>query len=152
VRTTIWPAYAGTSEPLQERLPKAMNKLRGSYTILTTCWAFSTQSSMETFLTDRKAMAQHSTTIPRVRTTLLWTFHVKHEEWQVWELLEQVPPSTAQEQGLPLSGDPREHGEATKSPPEAASREQCQLPGLVMEVSADGQEVVSWPGPETTPG
>lgn len=84
-------------------------------------------------------MAMAAMSRPRTRIHL---FHVKRKgEWQVWELIESVPPSTQQELALDRSPDDRS-GTGSRSPVES----QELLPALVMEVSADG-EVVTWPGP-----
>jgi len=89
-------------------------------------------------------MAMAAMTTPRLRIHL---FHVKRRnEWQVWELQESVPPSTARELAPERSpGDGR--GPTSSQSPAASHVGLC----LVMEVSADGQEVISWPGPETAP-
>jgi len=149
VRTTISPVYAGTSEPLPSQLPKGIKKRMTSALHSMTRWSFMTLSSAETWMMDRIPMLQHQETMPRTRVTLF--LEEKGNETNVWEMAERVPPSTARELGPSSTGDPRDSASASRSPQEAARREQY-LPGLVMEVSADGQEVVSWPGPETTPG
>jgi len=148
VRTTIWPAFAGTSEPLRWRLPKGIAKLRNSLTISTTRWDFSTLSSMETFLADRKAMTQHQQTMPMLRTTLMWSTDHKGE-WTIWEVVDRLPPSTAHELSRDSSpGEPRATSKESE-PTAPQSRQQCCLPGLVIEVSADGQDIIAWPGPDT---
>lgn len=79
---------------------------------------------------------------PRTRIHL---FHVKRKgEWQVWELHEQLPPSTARE--LEPERSPGDSNAKSRPP-----REQQDLfPGLVMEVSENGAEIVTWPGPEVS--
>jgi len=147
VRTTIWPAFAGTSEPLRWQLPKGIAKLQSSLTISTTRWDFSTLSSMETFLADRKAMTQHAQTTPMLRTSLLWSTDHKGE-WTIWEVVDRLPPSTARE----LANDSAPDDRCSTRPESVGSREPCRrqqsLPNLVLEVSADG-EVIPWPGPGT---
>jgi len=149
VRSTISPVYAGTSEPLPSQLPKAIKKRMTSALHSMTRWSFMTLSSAEIWLMDRIPMLQHQETMPRTRVTLF--LEEKGKETNVWEMAEKVPPSTALELGPSSTSDPRDSASASRSPHEVARREQCLLPGLVMEVSADGQEIVSWPGPETTP-
>jgi len=80
---------------------------------------------------------------PRTRTYLWLETLGKSEEFRVWEVVDKVPPSTAPE--LECDRTPRDDDPSHKTP----SR-QGNLPGLVVEVSADGTEVVSWPGPETS--
>lgn len=125
--TTCWPAYAGTSETLSETLPKAVQRQRSSLTISTSCWTFLTKEAMELFLSDRKAMTQHQETMPRTRTHLWMMFHVKQERFEVWEVVDRVPPSTRLEL------------ERESSPEDERQR---QLPGLaeshVRSGTADG--------------
>lgn len=90
-------------------------------------------------------MLMHQETIPTMRVTMVLTSNHRSQTWSVWELWDEVPPSTAQELGFVPSPD-LELRETTRRP-RSESREQSTLPGLVMEVSADG-EVVTWPGPE----
>jgi len=142
--STILPAYAGTCEPLLGSLPKAIQKLRTSLTRSTTRWVFSTPGSMETWMAERVAMSQHQETIPRVRVTLLTQCEPRNEEWTVWEVVDLCPPSTATE--LEPSSSPDDPRRGSLERQECRSN-QCLLPGLVMEVSADG-EVTTWPGPE----
>lgn len=85
-------------------------------------------------------------------TSRIHLFHVKRgDEFQVWELVDVVPPSEARELGPNSSPDQGLEG-ASKSTPSGCrepSRQQC-LPALVLEVSGNG-EVIAWPGPETVP-
>lgn len=98
-------------------------------------------------------MLQHQETSPRTRVTLYLEWprsadvDTHREEWNVWELAELVPPSTARELDLPMSGDPREAARERPSSAQAACREQLHLPAVVLEVDADGT-VTPWPGPE----
>jgi len=96
---------------------------------------------------DRIPMLMHQETIPTMRVTMVLTSNHRSKTWSVWELWDEVPPSTAQELGFVPSPD-LELRETTRRP-KSESREmsQASLPSLVMEVSADG-EVVTWPGPE----
>jgi len=146
--TTIWPAFAGTSETLSATLPTAVRRQRSSLTISTSCWSFLTQKAMESFLEDRKAMTQHAEMLPKTRTHLWMRFHVEQEMFEVWEVVDKLPPSAPLELEPDRSPDLPE-SRATKSPCDAG---QQVLPALVMEISADGTEVVAWPGPEVTPG
>lgn len=124
---------------LRETLPKAVQRQRSSLTISTSSWSFCTREAMRTFLDDRKAMWQHVEMLPKMRAFLWEVFHVKQEIWEVWEVVDRVPPSTAPElEPSQISDGPRNSG---------ALAHQAVLPGLVMEVSSDG-EVVSWPGPD----
>lgn len=148
MRTTIFPAYAGTSEPLPSQLPKGIQKRRNSATLYTTRWVFSTPSSRETWMMDRIPMLQHQETNPRTRVTLFMEDNEKREEWSVWELGERVPPSTAPELELDKMPDPGGRSESS-SPERPQCQRQLHLPVLVLEVDADG-EVVAWPGPGTT--
>jgi len=90
-------------------------------------------------------MAMAAATLPRTRIHL---FLVKHKgEWTVWELEDKLPPSTALE--LEPERSPSQQGVVNEKSPRL--REQPELfPGLVMEVSANGEEIVTWPGPEVT--
>lgn len=95
------------------------------------------------FLEERTMMAMASSSSPRMRVHLLAL--KRSGEWHVWELLEELPPSTARERG------PDRTQGLDGSQSECPSQQ--VFPALVMEVSADGA-VVTWPGPEvleTTP-
>jgi len=83
---------------------------------------------------------------PLTRVRLFVAENPKKEVFEVWELCDREPPSTAPE--LEPSKN-RERDDGTSSEPAVAKPERCQLclPALVMEVSADG-EVIAWPGPE----
>lgn len=103
--------------------------------------------ALETFLADRKAMSQHQERMPTTRVTMWIVFHVKQERFELWECEDKVPPSTAPELEPSSSPDRPRDGRPPQSHATAACPEQSQLPGLVMEVSADGT-VITWPGPE----
>jgi len=95
--TTCWPAYAGTSATLSETIPKAVQKQRSGSTLWTSCWSFCTTEATERFLSDRKAMSQASETIPMTRSHLWVICDEKSQLFQVWEVVDKVPPSTAPE-------------------------------------------------------
>lgn len=101
--TTYWPAYAGTSETLEEMLPKAVARQRSSLTLSTRSWSFCTTEAMERFLSDLKAMTQHQQTMPRTRTYLWYGLNPGNETFQVWMVEDKVPPSTALELELERS-------------------------------------------------
>jgi len=102
-------------------------------------------------MTERIPMLQHQETTPRTRVTLLLEDNPRADEWSVWEIADRVPPSTALE--LEPSKSPDEPRDATSSARSQDKPGRCQqslvLPGVVMEVSDDG-EIVVWPGPEVT--
>jgi len=78
-------------------------------------------------------------------TSRIHLFHVERkDEWQVWELVDAVPPSTQLELGPELSPD--QGCGQSKSAPKPERHDAC-LPALVMEVSEDG-EITTWPGPD----
>lgn len=124
---------------LKETLPKAVQRQRSSLTISTSSWSFCTKEAMESFLADRKAMWQHVEMLPKMRTYLWVVFHVKQELFEVWEVVDRVPPSTA------LELEPSQISDGPQGCARSALQE--ELPGLVMEVSSNG-EVVTWPGPD----
>jgi len=100
VGTTSWQDSAGTSEMLSETLPKAVQRQRSSVTSSTMLWSFCTKEAMEIMLSDTTAMMQAMESLPRKRWSLFHVEDVKNEVFQVWLLLDSVPPSTAQEQEL----------------------------------------------------
>lgn len=104
--TTCWPAYAGTSEMLSGTPPKVVQRQRTSLTRSTTSWSFCTIEAMENFLADRKAMVQHQETMPRTRTYLWMRGNLNKEMFEVWEVVDAVPPSTALETEPELNVDP----------------------------------------------
>jgi len=92
-------------------------------------------------------MTQHAEMLPKTRTYLWMRFHVEQEMFEVWEVVDKLPPSAPLELEPDSSPDPQ-GSRVTKS---SFSADQQVLPALVMEISADGTEVVAWPGPEVTP-
>jgi len=142
--TTFLPAFAGTCATLS-LMPKAVSKQVSSLTSSTTCWSFCTMEAMEAFLQDRKAMGMAAETRPPTRIRLFTAFHVKQEVFEVWELVDREPPSTAPELAPSVNHDRGRDG--TSSEPPREKPVQCLLPALVMEVSDNG-EIVTWPGPE----
>jgi len=119
--TTYWPAYAGTSETLSVTLPKAVERQRSSLTISTSCWSFCTTDAMERFLSDRKAMTQHQETMPRTRTYLWMGTNPSQETFEVWEVVDKVPPSTRLELELEHCSGPDRQG-ASRCPAESETR------------------------------
>lgn len=89
--------------------------------------------AMERFLSDRRAMLQHAQTTPRTRVFLWMALDPAQDEFQVWELGETVPPSTAEE----------ELRDSSRSGPDS-SRRRGRDPELI---SAESAEEVSDNGP-----
>lgn len=102
--TTFWPAYAGTSEMLEGTLPRAVQRQRSSLTLSTRSWSFCTTEAMERFLSDLKAMTQHQETVPRMRTYLWMGMNPSQGTFEVWEVVDRCPPSTALELELEENG------------------------------------------------
>jgi len=135
--TTCWPAFAGTSAMLSETIPRAVEKQRSGVTLWTSCWSFCTTEATERFLSDKKAMTQAVETIPLTRSHLWVICDEKSQLFQVWEVVDKVPPSTAPE--LEPNKSPDRSGGGSSCQREPALQEQC----LLMEVS-NGEEQEDW--------
>lgn len=102
--TTCWQAFAGTCATLSSTMPKEVKKLVSSSTVSTSSWSFCTSEATERFLQDLKAMRMHQEMMPQMRSILLVLCNEKNELFEVWEVLEKVPPSTNLE--LELNSSP----------------------------------------------
>jgi len=75
-------------------------------------------------------MSQASETVPLTRTHLWVICDEKSQLFQVWEVEDKVPPSTAPELGAEQNNDLLGPGSSATPP-----REQCPLPFHVEQVS-----------------
>lgn len=134
---TTLQVWSGTCATLEETLPKEVRQLRNSSTICISSWTFSLEKAAMMMLEERTMMAMAAETMPRHRVHLC--VMKRSGEWQVWELVELVPPSSHSE--LPFDRAPSGSGSREKRVRDPEHRPVSS----VVEVDCNGTVTQAWP-------